>query len=101
MLEQKALKRRDIIADPKSASAGQTPSSYAPVDIKEPFEVTVARMEAAKPQLAERQTALLNMRYDLADKPAQGVTMTRGKPVQEGVRVKLPEGVESWQTWRP
>ena len=35
-------------------------------------------------------------RYDLSDRPAQGVTMSRGKAVQEGVRVKLPEGV-SWQ----
>ncbi|HTR16558.1 MAG TPA: hypothetical protein VMI52_05935, partial [Acetobacteraceae bacterium] len=29
-------------------------------------------------------------RYDLADRPAQGATMSRGKPLQEGVRVKLP-----------
>ena len=35
-------------------------------------------------------------RYDLSDRPAQGVTMLRGKAVQEGVRVRLPEGV-SWQ----
>ena len=66
------------------------------MDIKEAFEVTLARMEAAKPKIAKRQMALLNERYDLADKPANGVTMTRGKPVQEGVRVKLPAGVESW-----
>ena len=32
-----------------------------------------------------------------SDRPAKGVTMSRGKPVQEGVRVKLPEGVQSWQ----
>ena len=34
-------------------------------------------------------------RYDLADRPAKGVTMSRGKPVQEGVRVKLAKGM----TW--
>ena len=30
-----------------------------------------------------------------SERPAEGVTMTRGKPIQEGVRVKLPEGM-SW-----
>ncbi|OLD93677.1 MAG: cytochrome B6, partial [Candidatus Rokubacteria bacterium 13_1_20CM_4_68_9] len=34
-------------------------------------------------------------RYDLADRPVVGTTMSRGKPVQGGVRVKLPTGV----TW--
>ena len=57
-----------LIADPASAG-GPPSSSYTPVDIKEPFEVTVARMEAAKPRLAKRQMALLNERYDLADRP--------------------------------
>jgi len=66
------------------------------VVIPEDFEKTVARMEAAKLQLAERQATLLHDRYDLSDKPAKGVTMSRGKSVQGGVRVKLPEGVDSW-----
>jgi cytochrome c peroxidase len=83
---------------PATLPAQETrPSSYSPVVIREEFDKTVARMQAAKPQLAERQTALLGERYDLADKPAKGVTMSRGKAVQEGVRVKLPEAVKSWQ----
>ncbi len=57
----------------------------------------MARMEAAKPKIEERQAALLQERYDLKDKPAQGVTMSKGKAVQEGVRVKLPQSVKSWQ----
>ena len=76
-------------------------SSYAPVVDREEFEKTVARMEAEKPQLAERQTALLQERYDLADKPAKGVAMSRGKPVQEGVRVKLPPASNRGKTWPP
>ena len=68
--------------------------------IQEDFEKTVARMEAAKPEIMERQMALLDERYDLSDRPAKGVTMSRGKAVQEGVRVKLPAGVKSWETWR-
>ena len=39
--------------------------------------------------------SLLKDRYDLGDHPAQGVTMPRGKAVQEGVRVKLGSGA----TW--
>jgi cytochrome c peroxidase len=72
-------------------------SSYAPVVITESFQKIVDRMEAAKPKIAEQHNALLKERYDLSDKPAKGVTMSRGKPIQEGIRVKLPAGVKSWQ----
>ncbi len=72
------------------------PSSYAPVVMKEPFDTTMARMKAEKPEVMKRQMDLLKKRYDLSDRPAKGVTMTEGKPVQEGVRAKLPEGV-TWE----
>ena len=71
-------------------------TSYMPVDIKEPFASIMARMKAAQPAVQKRQADLLGERYDLADHPAAGVTMTRGKPVQEGVRVKLAAGT-SWE----
>jgi cytochrome c peroxidase len=70
-------------------------TSYLPVDIKEPFATTLQRMKAAQPAIQQRQANLLAERYDLANRAAAGVTMTRGKPVQEGVRVKLPAGT-SW-----
>ena len=73
---------------------GQT--SYAPVDIKETFASIVARMKAAKPEIEKRQADLLNERYDLSNRPGQGVTMSRGKPVQEGIRAKLPAGM-TWE----
>ena len=72
-------------------------NSYAPVVMQEDFDKTVARMSAAKPEIMERQMKLLEERYDLSDRPAQGVTMSRGKPIQEGVRAKLPAGVKSWE----
>src|SRR5256712_2961244 len=53
-------------------------------------------MKAAKPEVMKRQMDLLNARYDLANRPAQDVTMSRGKPVQEGVRAKLPQGM-TWE----
>jgi cytochrome c peroxidase len=70
-------------------------SSYSPVVIKEAFEAVMARMRAAKPEIMKRQMDLLGTRYDLSNRPAQGVTMSRGKAVQEGVRAKPPAGT----TW--
>jgi len=77
-------------------SAGAKPSSYAPVVVTEDFDSIMARMKAAKPEIMKRHMDLLQQRYDLSDNPAEGVTMSRGKPVQKGVRVKLPEGM-TWQ----
>jgi cytochrome c peroxidase len=71
-------------------------SSYSPVVIKESFEAIMARMKAAKPGVMKRQMDLLNERYDLSNRPAAGVTMSRGKPVQDGARAKLPAGM-TWE----
>jgi cytochrome c peroxidase len=77
--------------------AEQPPNSYAPVVVQEDFDKTVARMSAAKPEIMARQMKLLDERHDLSDRPAEGVAMSRGKPIQQGVRAKLPEGVKSWE----
>jgi cytochrome c peroxidase len=79
-----------------SQESGHKGSSYAPVDIKEEFAATMARMKKDKPAVMKRQMDLLNERYDLSNRPARGVSMSRGKPVQEGVRAKLPTGV-TWE----
>lgn len=52
-------------------------------------------MSAAKDDINKRQETLLEARYDLSDRPAPGVTMSRSKPLQQGVRVKLAQGI----TW--
>jgi cytochrome c peroxidase len=70
-------------------------TSYAPVDIKESFASIMARMKAEKPDIEKKHASLLNARYDLSNRPAKDVTMSRGKPLQEGVRAKPPAGV----TW--
>jgi cytochrome c peroxidase len=62
----------------------------------EDFPTLTKRLQAEKPTFAKRQQALLAERYDLADRPAKGTAMSRGKPVQDGVRVKLPEGM-TWE----
>jgi cytochrome c peroxidase len=73
----------------------QQPTSYMPVDLKESFATVMRRMKAEKPKINKRQADLLNERYDLANHPAKGVTQSRGKSVQEGVRARLRKGV----TW--
>src|SRR5882762_1588359 len=55
------------------------------------------RMRAAKPAGEQRQQQLLVERYDLSNHPASGVSMSRGKPIQAGVRVKLPNGT-TWES---
>lgn len=85
-----------MLAGTLFAAEKKTPSSYAPVVITEPFDSTMARMKAAKPEVMKRHMDLLKKRYDLSDRPVKDVKMSRGKPVQEGVRAKLPQGV----TWK-
>jgi cytochrome c peroxidase len=79
---------------------------------QEDFTALVTRLQRGKPDFAKRQQELLQTRYDLSDRPAPGVTMSRGKPVQQGVRVKLlkdmtweklaamtPEEIKSRDLW--
>lgn len=61
----------------------------------EDFSAMVERITAEKPKFAERQQQLLNERYDMSDRPSAEAKMSRGKAVQEGVRVRLPDGM----TW--
>lgn len=77
------------------SSSASIPSSYLPVVIHETFASILQRMSSEKQAINERQQELLKQRYDLSNKPSQTAKMSNGKPVQEGVRVKLPEGV----TW--
>jgi cytochrome c peroxidase len=70
-------------------------ATYRPLPMQ-PFDVVREMDEAAKPEVMQRQGDLLERRFDLSDQPMQGVMMSGGrKPVQEGVRVRLPDGV----TW--
>ncbi len=71
-------------------------SNYAPVALKEDFVAVMARMKTTKPQIMKRQMDLLNERYDLSNHPAEGITMSRGKPIQEGIRVKLSANL-TWE----
>jgi len=68
--------------------------TYIPV-VTGDFETMMEKDVAAKPDFMKRQMELLERRYDLSDNPSQ-VKMSGGsKAVQQGVRVRLPEGM----TW--
>ena len=64
----------------------------------ESFTALVSRLQQGKPTFAKRQQDLLAARYDLADRAAPGVTMSRGKAVQdspEPLAGKLPANASS------
>lgn len=71
------------------------PSSYMPVDQTEPFSTVMTRMSDAKSAIAKKHQQLLEARYDLGNRAAVKVTMSRGKQIQAGVRARLPAGM----TW--
>jgi cytochrome c peroxidase len=85
-----------VIGVAYAQDTGTVATSYSPVDIKEGFASIMARMKAAKPEIMKRQMDLLDDRYDLSNRSAKGVTMSRGKAVQEGVRIKLPKDM-TWE----
>ncbi|HEV7766007.1 MAG TPA: cytochrome B6 [Thermoanaerobaculia bacterium] len=67
-----------------------------PDDPRAKFQETLRTKSAEKAALMAAARAHLAERYDLANRPAAGVTMSRGKAVQDGIRVKLPAGT-TWQ----
>ena len=79
-----------------TAKVATVPNSYAPVVMTESFEATKARFEGQKAATMKRQMDLLEERYDLSDRTAKDVKMSRGKPIQGGVRVKLPKDM-TWE----
>jgi len=78
-----------------SACASLLGFSTAQEPKPEGIDKVKTRMIAAKPSIMKKHTDLLMERYDLSDNPAKDVKMARGKPVQAGVRTKLPAGL----TW--
>lgn len=78
-----------------SVSFANPPSSYMPVVITEEFQFIVKRLQTEKPTAMAQQKALLMQRYDLSNRPSKSISMSGGKAVQEGVRIKLPPGM----TW--
>ncbi len=66
-----------------------------PAQAPDSFSAVKQKMADAKPAIMKKHMDLLAQRYDLADRAAKDVTMSRGKPVQVGPRVRLANGM----TW--
>jgi cytochrome c peroxidase len=60
------------------------------------FETIRKKDEADKPVAMKRQRDLLEERYDLADRPSKVMMSGGRKHIQQGVRVRLPEGM-TWE----
>ena len=70
--------------------------SYLPVVIERDFEAILQEESQQKEQVMAEQMNLLEARYNLSDNPSDLMMSGGRKAVQQGVRVKLPEGV-TWQ----
>lgn len=66
-------------------------ATYIPVVIDQDFETMMKKDQEMKPKIMDRQKQLLERRYDLSDNPSDVMMSAGKKPVQKGVRVKLPE----------
>lgn len=70
--------------------------TYRPLPAQ-PFSAVKDQDQKQKRGVMQQQKALLERRYDLRDRPAADVMMSGGrKAVQEGVRVRLPDGM-TWE----
>jgi len=78
------------------AYAKEIATSYSTVDIKEDFASTMKKLKDEKDGVMKKQMDLLNERYDLSKNPSKDIKMSRGKPVQAGIRVKLPKDI-TWE----
>jgi len=82
---------------PEGATAWAQGNTYMPVKIDKSFEEIKEKDVAEQAEYQERQQNLLERRYDLSDRPSDTMMSAGRKPVQKGVRVKLPDEVDSWQ----
>jgi cytochrome c peroxidase len=84
---------RQAVAQDPGKPPGVAPGPL-PGDQHFDFASLLATGQMVRPVVAARQQELLAARYDLDDRPApDGTTMTRGKPLQDGPRTRLPDGI--------
>jgi cytochrome c peroxidase len=76
---------------------GSASSSFAGVDLHEPFASFKARMARQRPAIDRAAHDVLASRYELACKSEPHVTMSRGKPQPIGPAARLPKAVASWE----
>ena len=88
---------KPMMETPKpTALDGGPAQTYFPVVPAKPFDEVKAHDEKMQPKMQSRQKQLLERRYDLSDNPSKVWMSGHRKKVQQGVRVKLPDGM-TWQ----
>lgn len=87
-----------LLAGPglRAQPAAGPAAGYLPVDGEEPVAEILLRLAREKPVRMQAHREYLAGRYDLADGPVAGPAMSRGKPLQGGVRARLAPGV-TWE----
>ncbi|MGQ9424884.1 hypothetical protein ACXYTJ_02905 [Gilvimarinus sp. F26214L] len=83
------------IAQPSLPPEIDARQSYSPVVTPEFDEMRQQDIEELD-QMVQRHEELLERRYDLSDRPSDVMMSGERLPVQQGVRVRLPEGV-TWE----
>ncbi|MDZ7700487.1 MAG: cytochrome B6 [Deltaproteobacteria bacterium] len=76
--------------------AGVNPIHDTYIPVTGDYEAVRAKDVKEKAMYEKRQKELLEARYDLNDRPSETMMSAGRKPVQKGVRVKLPEGM-TWE----
>ncbi|VTS03047.1 cytochrome b6 : Cytochrome c OS=Myxococcus stipitatus (strain DSM 14675 / JCM 12634 / Mx s8) GN=MYSTI_01988 PE=4 SV=1 [Gemmata massiliana] len=87
-----------VPANQPPATKPDQPLGAEPVAAQPPandLAAVMAKMKAAKAEIARKHNEMLAARYDLAERAAADGKMTRGKAVQQGPRAKLVAGT----TW--
>jgi len=79
----------------KNSAPPPKPQTYMPV-VGDDFDATHKKDEAMKAEVMGGQQKLLENRYDLSDAPSETKMSAGRKAVQEGVRVKLADGL-TWE----
>ncbi len=81
---------------PLFAQASLPDQTYMEVAVEEDFQAIYDRDVADKDRFMQRHQNLLERRYDLADNPSDTMMSAGRKPVQKGIRIRLPSGV-TWE----
>ncbi len=81
---------------PQQKTMPEDPKTYMPVVIEKDFKAIMREDQKAKPKMMDRQKNLLERRYDLRNDPTDVMMAGGRRQVQQGVRVKLPEGT-TWE----
>jgi cytochrome c peroxidase len=90
-------KKPDLPAPPPKPAVPSSYDQIAPVLLgHETFHARMTKDKADKPAVMARQHKLIEERYALKSHTDKNVTMSRGKPIQVGPAVNLPDGM-TWQ----